>query len=72
MMLIEELRFELPGESETAEKKTISRKNDRAEKEYERKTEGVPTAESAAVAVKIAEKRLRDEKDQKDENTAKS
>ena len=72
MMLIEELRFQLPGETKTAEKKIIRRKNDRAEKEYERKTEGVPTEESAAIAVQIAEERLKEEKETKDENTAKS
>jgi predicted PurR-regulated permease PerM len=61
MMLIEELRVELPGETVPAEKKIIHDENDRAEKEYERQTEGVSAQQSAAIAVKIAEGRLKDE-----------
>jgi len=66
MMLIEELRVELPGETVPAEKKIIREENDRAEKEYERRTEGISAQQSAAIAVKIAEGRL------KNENAAKS
>ena len=66
MMLIEELRVDLPGETVPAEKKIIREENDRAEKEYERRTEGISAQQSAAIAVKIAEGRL------KNENAAKS
>ena len=54
LMLIEELRLELPGESIQA-KDIVQREEDhRAEKEYERRAESLPAKEAAAVAVKIA------------------
>jgi predicted PurR-regulated permease PerM len=54
MMLVEELRVELPGEQEQV-KDTETREGDtRAEEEYERRTAGVPVAEAAAIAVEIS------------------
>jgi len=58
-MLIEELRLELPGER-IDDTKTRAR-DDRAEKEYERRTEGVPAEQAAAIAVEISEDRRAEE-----------
>jgi putative heme transporter len=61
MMLIEELRVQLPGENEPMVKEKLREEDDRAEKEYERQTVGITTEKSAAIAVKIAEEKLKDE-----------
>jgi putative heme transporter len=58
-MLVEELRVELPGESIDDEK--IRARDDRAEKEYERRAEGMPAEQAAAIAVKISEDRRAEE-----------
>ncbi len=57
-MLVEELRVELPGEQVDDTK--LRARDDRAEREYEQRTEGVPAKLAAAIAVEIAEGR-RDE-----------
>ncbi len=54
-MLIEELRIELPGE--VVDNSTLRAGDARAERDYERRAEGVPAAEAAAIAVEITEKR---------------
>ena len=52
-MLIEEMRVELPGETtDTA----LKEHDERAQREYEAKTEGVPAEAAAEVAGQIAEK----------------
>ena len=61
MMFIEELRVQLPGENEPMVKEKLRQEDDRAEKEYERQTVGITTEKSAAIAVKIAEEKLKDE-----------
>ncbi|MGC2063107.1 MAG: AI-2E family transporter [Thermodesulfovibrionales bacterium] len=61
MMLIEELRVEFPGQQEqvTDEEQRVG--DERAEDEYERRTEGVPAEQAAAIAVKISDERRKDE-----------
>jgi predicted PurR-regulated permease PerM len=54
-MLIEELRLELPGEQIDDTK--LRARDDRAEQEYERRADGVPAEQAAAIAVEIAEGR---------------
>jgi predicted PurR-regulated permease PerM len=54
-MLIEELRIELPGEEIDDSQKRA--RDERAEKEYERRAEGVPAEQAAAIAVEISEDR---------------
>jgi predicted PurR-regulated permease PerM len=58
-MLVEELRLELPGEQIDDAK--LRARDDRAEKEYERRTEGVRAEQAAAIAVKISEDRRAEE-----------
>jgi predicted PurR-regulated permease PerM len=54
LMLIEELRVELPGETEQAEDTAMKEKDEDGELEYERRTEGMPAEEAAAIAVEMA------------------
>jgi predicted PurR-regulated permease PerM len=65
MMLVEELRVELPGEQEQAADTHLREADDRGEEEYERRTEGVGAEEAAAIAVEISRGR-RDEERQAD------
>ena len=62
MMLIEELRVLLPGKQELAADEILREKDDRGEEEYERRTEGVPVEQSAAIAVEISGDRVKEEK----------
>ncbi|MBP1749970.1 MAG: family transporter [Deltaproteobacteria bacterium] len=61
MMLIEELRFELPGQQEQAADVEQRVADERGEEEYERRTEGVPVVEAAAIAVEISDDRRKEE-----------
>ena len=61
MMLIEELRVELPGEQEQPVDTDLREADDRGEEEYERRTEGVGAEEAAAIAVEISADRLKEE-----------
>lgn len=54
MMLIEELRVELPGEQEQTANTVLRAGDDLAEEEYERRTEGVGAEAAAAIAVEIS------------------
>ncbi len=54
-MLVEELRIDLPGED--IDDSSQRRGDARAERDYERRAEGVPVAEAAAIAVEITEQR---------------
>lgn len=54
MMLIEELRVELPGEQEQPADTEMRARDDLAEEEYERRTEGVGAELAAAIAVEIS------------------
>ncbi len=53
LMLIDELRVELPGETEQAEDTENRRKDESGELEYARRTEGMPAEEAAAIAVEM-------------------
>jgi predicted PurR-regulated permease PerM len=53
MMLIDELRVELPGEQELAADTQLRARDDLEEQEYERRTEGVAAREASAIAVEI-------------------
>jgi predicted PurR-regulated permease PerM len=63
LMLIDELRMEMPGENPQREDVEIQQQDERDEAEYQRRTEGMPAGEAAAVAVEIsqAQKKERDE-----------
>jgi putative heme transporter len=62
MMLIEELRVELPGEQEQIADTHVREEDVRGEKEYARRTEGVGAEEAAAIAVEISQDRREDER----------
>jgi predicted PurR-regulated permease PerM len=53
LMLIDELRVELPGETEKAEDVIVRKSDEKGEREYTRRTEGMPAEEAAAIAVKM-------------------
>jgi predicted PurR-regulated permease PerM len=61
-MLIEELRIELPGQQEQAADVEIRERDDRGEEEYERRAEGMPAEQAAAIAVEISSDRHKEEK----------
>jgi predicted PurR-regulated permease PerM len=61
MMLIEELRVELPGEQEGLVDTQLREADNRGEDEYERRTEGVPAEQAAAIAVEISRERREEE-----------
>jgi predicted PurR-regulated permease PerM len=60
-MLIEELRVELPGQQEQAEDVETRERDNRGEEEYEHRTEGMPAAQAAAIAVEISADRQNEE-----------
>lgn len=62
MMLIEELRVELPGEQEQVADTETRARDELAEQEYERRTEGVAAVEAAAIAVEMSADRKLDER----------
>jgi predicted PurR-regulated permease PerM len=61
MMLIEELRIDLPGEQEQVADTELRARDDLAEEEYERRTEGVAARQAAAIAVEISKDRKNEE-----------
>ena len=61
MMLIEELRVELPGQQAQVADVAQRVGDERAEQEYERRTEGVPAEQAAAIAVEISVDRRKEE-----------
>jgi predicted PurR-regulated permease PerM len=61
LMLIEELRVELPGQHEQAEDVETRERDDRGEEEYERRAEGMPAEQAAAIAVEISADRHKEE-----------
>ncbi len=60
MMLIEELRVELPGQQEQVADVEQRVGDARAEEEYERRTEGVPAEQAAAIAVEMSDDRRKE------------
>jgi len=71
MMLIEELRVELPGEQEQPVDTRMREADDRGEEEYERRTAGVGAQQAAAIATEISRDR-RDEESHSSEAAATS
>ena len=61
MMLLAELRVELPGQQEQAADVEQRVGDERAEDEYERRTEGVPAEQAAAIAVEMSDDRRKEE-----------
>jgi len=61
LMFIEELRVELPGQQAQATDVEIRERDDRGEEEYERRAEGMPAEQAAAIAVEIATDRHKEE-----------
>ncbi|MCX6120558.1 MAG: AI-2E family transporter [Ignavibacteriales bacterium] len=61
MMLIEELRIELPGKQERVADVDQRVGDERAEKEYLRRTVGVPVEQAAAIAASISDDRREEE-----------
>jgi putative heme transporter len=66
LMLVHELRVDLPGETEQPEDRVVRRKDERQEREYEQRTEAAPVGEASAIAVEIARER-KIEEEQTDE-----
>lgn len=62
LMLVEELRIELPGQQEQAEDVAIRERDDLGEAEYERRAEGMPAEQAAAIAVEISTDRHKEER----------
>lgn len=60
MMLIDELRVELPGQQEQVADVELRVGDERAEKEYERRTEGVAAEQAAAIAVEMSDDRRKE------------
>jgi predicted PurR-regulated permease PerM len=61
MMLIDELRVELPGQQEQTADTELRIGDELAEKEYERRSEGVPAQQAAAIAVEMSDDRRKEE-----------
>jgi predicted PurR-regulated permease PerM len=63
LMLVEELRVELPGETPQPEDIAQRQKDAHTEREYERRAESLPAEQAAAVAVEISHERKKAEGD---------
>ena len=61
LMLIDKLRVELPGETEQAGDTEMKKKDERSEREYTRRTEGMPAEEASAIAVEMSDNRKKTE-----------
>jgi len=61
LMLVEELRVELPGETVQAKDIEQRLEDDRTEQEYERRAESMPAEQAAAIAVEISGERRKEE-----------
>ena len=68
MMLVEELRVELPGEQERLADVVLREADGRSEEEYERRTEGIGAEQAAGIAAEISRDR-RDEESHTSEAT---
>lgn len=70
LMLIEELRVELPGEAIQPKDIELRRQDDRIEQEYERRAESMSAEKAAAIAVEITgEQKREDQAAEKTEDT---
>ena len=61
LMLIEELRVDLPGQSETPDKEKQRELDTIYDEEYTARTEGLPVDEAAAIALSLTDDRARDD-----------
>jgi predicted PurR-regulated permease PerM len=61
VMLIDQLRVDLPGETEQPQDVKTRQKDEQQEQEYEQRTEQKPAAKAAAIAVEIAKEREKEE-----------
>ena len=61
LMLIDELRVELPGETEQVADTVMRKKDESGEIEYTRRTEGMPAEAAAAVAFEMSGERKKEE-----------
>ncbi len=61
MMLVEELRVDLPGEQERPADTSLREGDERAEEEYERRTHGVGAEQAAGIAAEISQDRRRED-----------
>ncbi len=61
LMLIEELRVELPGETVQPEDMVVRQKDEQEEREYVRRTENQPAEAASAIAVEITRERKSEE-----------
>jgi predicted PurR-regulated permease PerM len=61
LMLVEELRVELPGEAVQPADLAQQQADDRGELDYERRAEGMPAGQAAAIAVEITGERKKAE-----------
>jgi hypothetical protein len=66
VMLIDELRVDLPGETEQPEDVETCRKDEQDEQEYEQRTEQKPARKAAAIAVEITKERKQQETEEKE------
>jgi predicted PurR-regulated permease PerM len=61
LMLVEELRVDMPGQQEQAEDVQTRMRDDEGEEEYERRADGMPANLAAAIAVEISKERQKEE-----------
>jgi hypothetical protein len=57
LMLIDELRMDMPGQDPQSESAKVQAQDERTEAEYERRTQGMPAQQAASVAVEISKAR---------------
>jgi predicted PurR-regulated permease PerM len=70
LMLIEELRVELPGETVLPEDAVVRQKDEQEEREYIRRTENKPVETASAIAVEITRERKAEEVEEEAEKGA--
>jgi len=61
LMLIDKLRVELPGETEQVGDTEMRKKDEHSEREYTRRTEGMPAEAASAIAVEMSDVRKKSE-----------
>ena len=66
VMLIDELRVDLPGETEQPEDVETRRKDKQDEQQYEKRTGEKPVEKAAAIAVEITKERKQEETEEKE------
>ena len=61
LMLVDELRFELPGEPTAAEGNPQLARDEAGDQQYADLTDGMPAQQAAAIAVGLADERKRED-----------